>query len=294
MIADERLHTLLNVMRANNRKAYLYLAPSVILALLFSFIPLVKCTVSSFLTVSQSGKILGFAGLRNYISLFQDPFFLASVKNTLLFIVLFLPLNTFMTLLAAALTRKKEKWSALPEFIFMSPLAFSLSALALVFKELFRGRVSVINRIFGLDTSWLEQPGTAMAVLVILGVFLDFALDYVLLLSAFRSTDRSIIEAAEIDGASGWRLFFLIELPSIRNMLAVTVFMALKDAVLISAPVMVLTEGGPFRSTETVMYYYYLEAFRSGNRAVESTIAVIMVLFSIIVMSLISRRRRDV
>ena len=283
-----------NVNKEKNIRAYLFLLPALLLAVLFSFIPLAKSFIGSFLTISQSGKVLGFAGLGNYISLFKNQAFLSSIANTARFTVFFLPLNTLITLVAAALTRKKRRYTAISEFIFMTPMAFSLSALALIFKELFRGRVSVINRLTGLSLEWLDQSGPAMAVLVILGLFLDFALDYILLLSAFRGTDKSIIEAAEIDGASGGKLFFLIELPSIKNILSITIFMALKDAVLISAPVMVLTEGGPFRSTETVMYFYYLEAFRSGNRAVENTIAVLMVVFSSILMSLISRRRRDV
>lgn len=282
------------VMKRKDCKAYLFLLPSLLLALLFSFLPLTKSLISSFLTISQSGKIIGFAGLRNYISLFSNQAFLSSILNTIKFVILFLPLNTFLTLLAAALTREKRKGIAIPEFIFLAPLAFSLSALSLIFKEIFRGRVSVINRITGLNLSWLDEPDSAMFVLVILGIFLDFALDFILLLAAFRSMDRSVIEAAEIDGASGAKLFFSIELPAVKNVLYVTVFTALKDAVLISAPVMVLTEGGPFRSTETVMFYYYLEAFRSGNRATESTIAVLMVLLSVIVMGLVSRRRRDV
>ncbi len=281
-------------MKETDRKAYLYIMPSLVLALLFSFIPLLKTFVESFLTISQQGKVLGFAGLGNYISLFHDTAFIASVKNTVIFILLFLPLNTFFTLLAATLTRRKKRLTAIPEFIFFTPLAFSLSALALIFKEMFRGKVSIINRLFGLDIAWLDESFPAMAVLVILGIFLDFAFDYILLLSAFRGTDRSIIEAAEIDGASRATLFFRIELPAIQNMLAVIIFMALKDALLISAPVMVLTEGGPFRSTETIMYYYYLEAFRSGNRATGTTIAVLMVGLSAAIMTFLSRRRRDV
>ena len=281
-------------MKKNERNAYLFLAPSLVLAVLFFMLPLAKSFIGSFLTISQSGKVLGFAGLRNYAALFGNPAFISSVANTLRFIVLFLPLNTFITLLAAALVRKKEKWTRIPEFIFLTPLALSLSALALVFKEMFRGSVSIMGRIFSTDVQWLDEPFTAMAVLVVLGVFLDFALDFILLLAAFRSTDRSILEAAEIDGASGARMFFLIELPAIGNMLSVTVLMALKDAAMISAPVMVLTEGGPFRSTETVMYFYYLEAFRSGNRGAETTIAVLMVLVSVLLMTLISRRRRNV
>ena len=281
-------------MKENSLKAFLYLAPALLLALLFCFIPLGKAFIGSFLTISQQGRILGFAGLDNYISLFQDQAFLSSVKHTLLFTVLFLPLNTAITLLAAALLKTKRRFTAVAEYIFITPLAFSLSALALIFKEIFRGRVSIINRIFGLSIAWLDEGIPAMIVLVILGIFLDFAFDYLLLLSQFRGTDKSIIEAAEIDGASGLTLFFRIELPAIQNMLSAVIFMALKDAVMISAPVMVLTEGGPFRSTETIMYYYYLEAFRSGNRAAGTTIAVLMVLFSILIMSIISRRRRDV
>ena len=68
--------------------------------------------------------------------------------------------------------------------------------------------------------------------------------------------------------------------------------MAVKDALLISAPVMILTEGGPFRSTETVMYFYYLEAFKSGNRAVESTIATLSAAVSMLSMALIAIRRK--
>ena len=130
-----------------------------------------------------------------------------------------------------------------------------------------------------------------MAVLVMLSVFLDFGLDYILLLSSFRSIDKSVIEAAEIDGCSSIRTLFMIELPQIRPMLLITVFMALKDALLISAPVMLLTEGGPFRSTETVMYYYYLEAFRSSNLQKGRTISTLMAGVSMILVALASRRR---
>ena len=266
--------------------------PAIALALCFSVIPFLKTFVSSFLTISQSGKAIGFAGLDNYKTLFEDKAFISSIGNTLRFTLYFLPLNTVMTFLAAALTRRRRKCTWIMEAIFITPLAFSLSAFALVFKEIFRGRVSIANRILGTDLAWLDSPATAMIVLAILGVFLDFAIDYILLSSAYRSIDKSVIEAAMIDGASSMRILSSIELPLIRSMLAVTVFMAFKDALLISAPVMVLTEGGPFRSTETIMYYYYLEAFRSGNRAAENTIAVIMVAASAIIMALSARRRR--
>ena len=278
-------------MTGKKAEPYILLLPAVTLALIFSILPFSRSIVLSFLRVTQNGRIIGFAALDNYRNLFSDKAFVQSISHTLLFVALFLPLNTALTLAAAAITRRKTRRSGLAEFIFFSPLAVSLSAYSMIFSEMFRGRISIINRILSMDMLWLESPRSAMAVLVMLSVFLDFGLDYILLLSSFRSIDKSVIEAAEIDGCSGIRTLFMIELPQIRPMLLITVFMALKDALLISAPVMLLTEGGPFRSTETVMYYYYLEAFRSSNLQKGRAISTLMVEVSMILVALASRRR---
>ena len=235
---------------------------------------------------------MGFAGLRNYILLFTDKAFLNSLWTTLKFVLLFVPANTVITLLAASLTRRRSRLSFIPEYLFFSPVAISLSAYSLLFKEMFRGRASVINRLSGLEAGWITDPSGAMATLVILGIFLDFGIDYILLMCAFRSLDRNVIEAARMDGAGGWRLLFNVELPMIAKTVMVTVFLALKDALLICAPVIILTEGGPFRSTETLMFYYYTEAFRSGNRAVQNALSSLVLTVAAVAMALYGRNRR--
>ena len=113
--------------------------------------------------------------------------------------------------------------------------------------------------------------------------------------SAFRKIERNIIEASLIDGTNERQRYFMIELPLIVPTLVMTIFIALKDILLISAPIMLMTEGGPFRSTESVMFYYYIEAFKGHNKATENTISVITVLFSALLLavySLIQKRRR--
>ncbi len=279
--------------RRSDFKAYLYLAPAILLAGLFCWYPALKGFVQSFLTVSNSGNIQGFAGLSNYRLLFSDKAFLSSVITTLKFIVLFVPANTFVTLLAASMTRRKSRFSSIPEYIFFVPVAVSLSAYSLLFREMFRGSASVMNRILGTDFGWITNPSGAMATLVILGVFLDFGLDYILLMCAFRSIDKSVIEAARMDGAGGWRLFFQVELPMIRDTVLATIFLAIKDAILICAPIIILTEGGPYRSTETVMFYYYTEAFRSGNRAVQNSLSALVLTFAALALALYLSRRKD-
>ena len=281
------------IKRRNDLKAYLFLAPAIILAALFCWYPALKGFIESFLTVSHSGQIQGFAGFANYRILFSDKAFRSSVITTLKFVLLFVPANTFITLLAASLTRRKSRHSSLPEYIFFVPIAVSLSAYSLLFREMFRGSASVINRILGTDYGWITTSGGAMTTLVILGIFLDFGLDYILLMCAFRSIDKNVIEAARMDGAGGWRLFFQVELPMIRGTVLATIFLAIKDAILICAPIIILTEGGPYRSTETIMFYYYTEAFRSGNRAVQNSLSALVLFFAAIALSLYLSRRKD-
>ena len=277
--------------RKESAKAYLFLSPAIILALVFLFYPMATAFVSSFLKIGQNGKVLGFAGLGNYKKLFLDKGFQNAILTTLKFAILFVPINTALTLLAASLTRKRKKLTSLFEYVFATPIVVSLAAYSLIFKEMFRGRVSIINRIFSLEVEWLSEKFPALMVLVLLGVFLDFGLDYLLLLSAFRSTDKNIIDAAKVDGASDSAIYFRIELPLVKRMLITTILLAIKDALMISAPVIILTEGGPFRSTETVMFYYYIEAFKSGNRAIQNSLSVIISVLFIAVMAIYYRRR---
>ncbi len=280
-------------MRKETAKAYLFLLPALLLSLVFYIIPSLSALVESFLTIGNQGKINGFAFFNNYKILFSDSSFINALKNTLVFVALFVPLNTFFTLLAASLTRRKSKFSFIPEFVFFMPLAVSLAAYSVTFKEIFRGTNSVINSILGTSFGGITTPTGAMFTLVLLGISLDFGLDYILLLCSFRSIDKSIIEAARIDGAGGERLFFSIELPQVKHTVLVTIFLALKDALLISAPVIILTQGGPYRSTETVMFYYYTEAFRSGNRAVQNTLSSLIIYAVIIFMVFYHRRLKN-
>ncbi len=282
-----------NVMRKETKKAYLFLMPAMALSLVFSIYPALSAVAESFLTISNSGKVQGFAFLDNYRILFSDPAFLNALKNTTVFVLLFVPLNTFFTLLAASLTRRKSRHSWTVEYIFFMPLAVSLSAYSLIMKELFRGKNSVLNNIFHTSLGGITTPRGAMMTLVILGIFLDFGLDYILLLCSFRSIDKSIIEAARMDGAGGRTLFYAIELPQIIHTVLVTIFLAVKDALLISAPVIILTEGGPYRSTETIMFYYYTEAFRSGNRAVQNALSSVILYAVVIFMIIYAGRRKN-
>ena len=120
---------------------------------------------------------------------------------------------------------------------------------------------------------------------VFLGVFLDFGLDYIILLSSMRSLDKAPQEAARLDGANEWQVLTRIKLPLLSPTLFFVLFISIKDALLICAPVMVMTEGGPFRSTQTIVYYYYIEAFRNSNYSAAAAISTVVFIIAAIITS---------
>ncbi len=262
------------------KRPYLYLLPALLLALLFVYYPFIRSIISSFFTVSINGKLLSFAGLTNYIKLFGESAFYESLMNTLLFMAIFVPLNTCLIVTAVLLTAEKKKGTALSELLYMLPMAIGMSSAALVFKMMFNPTTGAINRIFNTDIQWTNEALPAMVSVAFLGVFLDFGLDYILLLSAMRNLDKSAVEAAQIDGAGKVRILLSIKLPLIMPTLFFILFTSIKDAFLICAPIMVMTEGGPYRSTQTIVYYYYLEAFKNQNYAFSATISTIVFILS--------------
>ncbi len=267
-------------MMKRDKRPYLYLLPALLLAALFVYYPFIRSIISSFFSVSINGKLLSFAGLTNYEKLFSESAFYESLGNTLLFMVIFVPLNLCLIITAVLLTAEKKRGIAISELLYMLPMAIGMSSAALIFKIMFNPTAGAINRIFNTNIQWTNEALPAMFSVAFLGVFLDFGIDYILLLSAMRNLDKSAVEAAQIDGAGRSRIFLSIKLPLMMPTLFFILFTSIKDAFLICAPIMVMTEGGPYRSTQTIVYYYYLEAFKNQNYAYSATISTIVFILS--------------
>lgn len=263
-------------MKKQTIRPYIYILPSLMLALLFVYYPFIRSVISSFFNVRTNGSLGSFAGLDNYRKLLEAGIFQESLSNTFLFMLLFVPINLAFIFLLVLLTEKKRKGCAIFETVFMLPMAMGMSSAALLFKYMFNPTTGVINRIFHSNIQWNNEALPAMFSVVFLGVFLDVGLDYILLLSAMRNQDKGPIEAAMVDGASAAGIFWRIKLPAITPTLSFILFVSIKDALLISAPIMVMTEGGPYRSTQTIVYYYYIEAFRNSSYSIAAAISTLV------------------
>jgi len=275
-----------------NSKPYLFMAPALVLAYLFSYRPFFKTVANSFSLVNFSGKIIEFVGLENYKNLLVDQNFQISLLNTFRFALLFIPINLLVCLLAALLVYRKRRFAAWNETLFMLPMVVAMSSAALVFRALFNPNIGVINYVFNLTIQWFNDPAWAMFTLVALGVWMAMGLDFLLLLGALRSVPTTIIEAAEIEGAGPVAKFFRIQLPMISPTILFIISTRLRDSMLLSGPVLVMTGGGPLRSTQTLVYQMYIEGFSGGNYSKGSTISVVVFLLTFLLILLAFRFER--
>ncbi len=287
-------YTPMKLQNPSRIKPYLLIAPALILAVLFSYRPFILTLLNSLHTVSLSGRRLSFIGLENYTRLFVNPSFRASLSNTLRFTLFFVPTNIIICLGAALLSNRSGKLATLNQIFFFLPMAVGLSSSMMIIKMMFNPSIGIINQLVGVDIQWFNNRHAALALLVIAGVGLDIGLDFLLLSAALRNVPTELLEVAEIEGADGAQTFRYLQAPLIASTLLFVVVTNVKDAMLISSPVMILTEGGPFRSTQTLVYQMYLEGFKSGNYAMGSTIAAVVFLltFSVLLLLLHLERRR--
>lgn len=260
---------------------YLYFFPAVLLAVLFSYKPFIKTIANSMSLVDITGRIREFVGFDNFVRLFSDKNFTTSVANTFRFALMFVPLDIAVCLICALLVYKKRRYTAVNELLFVMPMTVAMSSAAIVFQALFNPTIGVINYVLDLSVQWFNDPAWAMWVVVTLCIWMALGFDFLLFLGALRSIPKQILEAAELEGAGPLQKFFKIQLPLISPTMMFIVVNRLRDSMLLSGPVMVMTEGGPFRSTQTLVFQMYIEGFKAGNYSLGSAISVIVFVLSL-------------
>ena len=228
-------------------KPYLLIAPALLLAVLFSYRPFILTLLNSLHTISLSGKHLSFIGLENYRRLFANPSFQASLSNTLRFTLFFVPTNIIICLSAALLTNRSGKLATLNQIFFFLPMAVGLSSSMMILKMMF-------NPSIGSSTDSLASmsSGSTIAMPPWRSSSSRCGAGHrprlpPLQRRAAQCTDRPLGSGADREptGRPSATPGLLIS-----STLLFVIVTNIKDAMLISSPVMILTEGGPFRSTD--------------------------------------------
>lgn len=259
--------------------------PAILVITIFSFIPMIQSFILSFQT--GKGIVTEFGGLDNYRRLFNDPVFFQALKNTLLFLVIQVPLMTVLALIAAAmLNDKKLKFRGYFRVFIFLPCVTSLVSYSVLFKSLFSssGLVNDILLKFNLidvPVNWLLDPFWARVIIILALTWRWTGYDMIFFLAAMQNIDDSIYEAARLDGATGFRQFTSITVPMLKPIILLTSIMSTNGTLQLFDEVVNLTDGGPNNATITISKYIYDLSFKFtpnfGYAATVSYAVVVMV-----------------
>jgi len=271
-----------------NRKAWLFIIPSVVLIAVFVFYPMIQ----AFFTSLQSGMAnnLEFAGLANYKRLFNDSTFKKALFNTILYLVIQVPIMIILALvISSMLNDKKLKGRGLFRTAIFLPCVTSLVAYSIIFKSLFAND-GFINAVL-MNLNIISQPITWIAdkfyarVLIIIAITWRWTgYNMVFYLSGMQGIDDSIYEAAAIDGATGFQKFKSITLPLLKPIILFTTINSTIGTLQLFDEVYNITsgKGGPANATITISHYIYNLLFRYqpnfGYAAAVSYVIVILIM----------------
>lgn len=272
--------------------AYLYILPIVLIVIVFRYVPFLRTALYAFSKVNARGEILEFVGLKNFQDLFKNRTFIGALKTTLTFTAAYVALIVASALLTARCATPENKFNRLMTVFIMLPMLVSMSSIAMVMKLLLNPGTGYINYLFGLNWSWFQDRHQALWSVLLVVFWMGFPFAYLVLRSALFYIPSSLIEAAKLDGATSLQIFYKVELPLISPQILTVFSLSSLGALLMAGPVMVLTEGGPLRSTTTLIFMMFTSGYQSSNYALSASIALFTFALSLLFTILIFQRGR--
>jgi multiple sugar transport system permease protein len=268
---------------ADRRFKYLTIWPAVLVLLLIGIFPLVYTLIVSFQHITMMTEDTSFSGVINYARLFSDPRLWSALVHTALFTALALPIELVLGMAMALLFLDRMPGRQIFIALLVLPTVISPIVAGATWRLLFDNRFGPINQILGwlwgepVTILWTVNPLAVYPAIVLCEVWQWTPFMFLILLAALSNVDQSQIEAAEIDGAGYWRVFFRIVLPAIRPVLAIVLLIRALDLVRLFDIVWALTQGGPGTMTETISIYTYVLGFQQFETSYTAAIAVLII-----------------
>ena len=273
--------------RRENIAGYLFMLPSLIFFVGFVVVPMVLCVYTSFFDSNMNQNTPDvFVGLANYVELWKDPVFLKALKNTFVIVFVSVPVVCIFSLwVASAIYRMKDSIMSLFRIIFYLPVVTGSVAVTVVWKWIYNNYYGVLNYVLkGMgvidqNINWLGDQRFALWGIIIILLTTSVGQPIVLYVSALGNVDATLVEAAEVDGAtdlqSFWKIRWPLIMPTTLYILVITTINSFQCFALIQ----LLTSGGPNYATETVMYYIYYTAFKLYRFGYGNAMGVILAIF---------------
>lgn len=260
----------------------LCLSPTLVIVSVFTLFPVLFSLYLSFHRWSILRPEKPFVGLDNYLRMVDDAEFWLALKNTFIYTIGVVGLETPLALILALVLTRKLRGLALYRTAYFMPAVTSTIAVAVVWTWVFNPQYGLINQALeavGLQgPGWLADPTWALPAIIIMSVWKNAGYHMVIFLAGLQSIPDVYYEAASLDGANGWKQFWHVTWPLL---IPTTGFVLITNVIFsfqVFGPVYVMTGGGPMRSTTVIVYYLYQRAFQFLEMGYASAIAWVVFL----------------
>jgi len=234
-----------------------------------------------------------WVGLKNFYRLFHDVEFFRAIYNTVVFLIIHIPLQIVFALVIAVLLNQKIKLRGFFRAVFFMPVIVSGVVITILWQQLYAYETGVLNLILtqlGLPKiPWINDPSWAMPSIAIMATWKNVGLYIVLFLVGLQNIPKYLYESAELDGATAWQKFWYITVPSLNSTMVLVVILSTIGGFSLFIEPFVMTGGGPMNSTLSAMLYIYNQAFYFGHMGYAATLGFFFA-FIIFIVVLIQKR----
>ncbi len=270
--------------RRRERAAWLFMAPALAVIAVFMVWPLIQ---SAYLSFTQYNRIqpARWIGVENYLRLVQDPEVWNALSNTALYAVVVTPLTVVLALAFALLLNRSMMARGFVRTAIFLPFIVSMAIISFAWSFLLDANIGLITYWLGkigivAEQGWLADPALAMPAVMMVGVWKSMGFYMVMYLAGLQSIPDELYEAARIDGAGAWRRFRHITWPLLANQTMLVTIMAVIATIQVFDQIQVMTHGGPFFTTETLVMLIYRVGFQNlelGYGAAVSWVLMVLV-----------------
>ena len=271
--------------RRESISGYLFLLPSLLFFIVFVVYPMIMCVFTSLTDATMADGGGNFIGFKNYVDLFQDKIFQKGLLNTVIIVVVSVPTVCAFSLWVGARIYNMKMWACSAfRVIFYLPVVTGSVAVTVVWKWIYHYYNGILNFVgtnLGLwekNINWLGDEKFALGCIILILFTTSVGQPIVLYVSALGNVDYTLVEAAEVDGATDLQVFWKVKWPQIMPTTLYILVITTINSFQCFALIQLLTSGGPNHATDTVMYYIYYSAFTLYRYGYANAMGVILAL----------------
>lgn len=273
---------------------YFYILPSLVLFFLFVFYPFAKTVCLSTALTNTSGEAIRFIGLNNYKDVLTSNEFWFSLSVTLRYALMVVVGSLFMGGLSAILAQEAFFGRGFVRTVLAMPMAISSACIAVISVFILHPQAGILNHLMGTNIKFLRSITYALPSVAAVTIWMNTGVNFIFFLAALQGVDRSLYEAGDIEGTNFFQRLWHITLPSISPTIFFLTVINIIGSFQAYAQIRLMTQGGPGRFTQVVVYSIYLEAFQNNRYGTAATMSVLLFLILLLLTAIQFRMEKRV